>query len=75
MDLGLSAKTQAWIRVLTLTIGTFMTAYQGTASDEYVSASEWIAVMGTTLLTFLGALSGAPKDAREPGAATRATDQ
>ena len=74
MDLGLSPKLQAWVRVATLTIGTFMAAYQGAASDEWASSAEWISVIGATILTFLGALSGAPKDARSSEAKTRSTD-
>ncbi len=74
MDLGLSPKTQAWIRVCSLTFGVFMTAFQGAAADEWVSSTEWVSILGTTLLTFLSGLSGAPKDARDPDAKTRTTD-
>lgn len=74
MDLGLSAKTQAWIGVAMITLGAGMTAYQGAASDDWVSRTEWVFIGYTTLLTFLGCLRGAPKDAREPETKTRSTD-
>lgn len=74
MDLGLSAKAQAWIRVATLTLGSFMAAYQGVSADQWVSSTEWISLLGTTVMTFLASVSGAPKDARDKDAQTRQGD-
>lgn len=74
MDLGLSAKTLAWIRVAGVTLGSFQAAYSGFVSDEWISSTEWVSLAVITAISFVGAVSGAPKDARDAGSHTRSSD-
>lgn len=66
MDLGLSAKALAWMKVFGVTLAAFQVAYNGFSSDQWVSGPEWGSLVQITALAFVGAVTGSPKDAREP---------
>lgn len=76
MDLGLSPKAQAWLRVVGYTFGVFTAAYTGASSDSWISSTEWIVgIAFPTVGAFLASISGSPKDARpESGTRTRVGD-